>query len=355
MYTKAFGCLVAGLMLISCSEVRPRISVVCEEDDSGNSIIKWETMPALQGEVKAYASTRPEDIPEHVLVASANIADQKMTIVTNNPSLRYYYTLLFNDKYRVRVAPRNVVIPGIQNFRDLGGYPSYAVRKRLRWGMLYRSAAIDNPSRYAVQEMKNLGVKTIVDLRSDREQQKQGVWVKNFHIVHSPILAGSIENTLEYIENGEIKSDTVYRIVERVSRELITKYSDEYRKVFDVLLDAGNYPVVIQCSSGNERTGIMAALVLSALGVNQDIILDDYLLSNYYFNIPSASSYAYQLPVQSQEAITSMLSARENYLNASLQVIKSRYGDVASYLSEGIGLDKKEIKNLQKILLVPLE
>ena len=125
--------------------------------------------------------------------------------------------------------------------------------------------------------------------------------------------------------------------------------------MFDVLLDAGNYPVVIQCSSGNERTGIMAALVLSALGVNQDIILDDYLLSNYYFNIPSASSYAYQLPVQSQEAITSMLSARENYLNASLQVIKSRYGDVATYLSEGIGLDKKEIKNLQKILLVPLE
>lgn len=355
MYTKAFGCFVAGLVLMSCSEVRPRISVVCEEDDSGNSIIKWETMPALHGKVKAYASTHPADTPEQTLVASANIADQKMTIATGNPSLRYYYTLLFNDKYRVQVAPRNVVIPGIQNFRDLGGYPSYAVRKRLRWGMLYRSAAIDNPSRCAVQEMKNIGVKTIVDLRSDKERPTQGAWARNFHIVHIPLLAGSIENTLECIESGEIKSDTVYRIVERVSRRLITKYSDEYRKVFDVLLDADNYPVVIQCSSGNERTGIVSALILSALGVNQDIVLDDYLLSNYYFNIPTASGYAYQLPVQSQEAVTSMLSARENYLNASLQVIKNRYGDVATYLSEGVGLDKKEIKNLQKILLVPLE
>lgn len=47
-----------------------------------------------------------------------------MTIITEDPSQRYYYMMVFNNKYRVRVATRNVNIPGVQNFRDLGGYKS---------------------------------------------------------------------------------------------------------------------------------------------------------------------------------------------------------------------------------------
>ena len=76
-----------------------------------------------KGNVKVYASTDPDFIPEDTPVAVADISDLKMTIITNDPTKRYYYTLLFGDKYRVKIATRNVNIPGIQNFRDLGGYP----------------------------------------------------------------------------------------------------------------------------------------------------------------------------------------------------------------------------------------
>ena len=76
-----------------------------------------------------------------------------------------------------------------------------------------------------------------------------------------------------------------------------------------------NYPVVIHCSSGKGRTGIASALILASLGVNSDIIMEDYRLSNDYFNIPSASRYAYNLPARSQEAITTVYSAREDFLN----------------------------------------
>ena len=90
-----------------------------------------------------YASTNPEDIPEDVPVAVANISDLKMTVITTDPTQRYYYTLVFGDKYRVKIATRNINIPGIQNFRDLGGYTSYPTQKKVHWGMLYRSAEID--------------------------------------------------------------------------------------------------------------------------------------------------------------------------------------------------------------------
>lgn len=98
----------------------------------------------------------------------ANISDARMTIVTNDPSKRSYYMLVFNDKYRVKVAPRNVNMPGIQNFRDLGGYKS-ATGKHVRWGKLYRSAQIDSLNCFAFRKLQNLGIKTILDLRSESE------------------------------------------------------------------------------------------------------------------------------------------------------------------------------------------
>lgn len=80
--------------------------------------------------------------------------EREKTIVTNDPSQRYYYLMVFNNRYRVRVAARNVNIPGIQNFRDLGGYKSAETGKDTRWGMLYRSAQIDSIPFCSRRELK---------------------------------------------------------------------------------------------------------------------------------------------------------------------------------------------------------
>ena len=144
MYKNLLNLLVLAVLLPSCSGTAPHISVVCEENNVGNCIVKWEMAPLIKGNIKVYASTDPDFIPEDVPVAMADISDLKMTIVTNDPTKRYYYTLLFDDKYRVKIATRNINIPGVQNFRDLGGYPSYSTKKQMRWGMIYRSAEIDS-------------------------------------------------------------------------------------------------------------------------------------------------------------------------------------------------------------------
>ena len=97
MYKKLLNCVLLGLVLTSCDGVKPRISVVCEENRVGNCIVKWETTPAIEGDVKVYASTDPENIPEDEPVATAPIGNQWMTVVTDDPTRRYYFSLVFGD------------------------------------------------------------------------------------------------------------------------------------------------------------------------------------------------------------------------------------------------------------------
>ena len=353
MYRNLLNLLTCVLLLPACSGTAPHISIVCEENNVGNSIVKWEIAPLIKGNVKVYASTDPNNIPEDSPVAIANISDQRMTIVTTDPTKRYYYTLVFNDKYRVKIATRNVNIPGIQNFRDMGGYPSYPTKKRVRWGMLYRSAQIDSISPGSRRELKNMGIRTIIDLRSEEELHNYPqLDDKEFRIVHIPIPTGNMESILQGIRKEKIKSDTIYRLVERMNRKLVANYQKEFREVFDILLNPDCYPAVIHCTSGKGRTGVVSALLLAALGVNEDVIMSDYRLSNDYFNIPKASKYAYELPANSQEAITTIYSAKEDFLNAAKDQIESEYGSIQGYLEKGIGLSTEEIRQLRSILLI---
>lgn len=354
MYKQLLGWLTALIICPSCSNNLPNISVVCEEDPKvgrGNCIIKWETTPVLEGKVKIYASTDPEKIPEKNPILTADISDQLATIVISDPTQRYYYKMVFNNRYRVVTASRNAVIPGIQNFRDIGGYPARK-GKQTRWGMLYRSSQIESLSYSTFKELKNIGVKTVIDLRTVEEVQRTPhLEEQGFNVVHIPIGIVNSEGLLRSLREGKIRNDSIYRLVLRTNREMVTYYRTEYKKMFEVLEEEDNYPALIICNTGMNRSAIASAMIFSVLGVNDETIMSDYLRSNNFFDIPRASGFGYRMPVSTQEAITTLYSAREEFLNAAKHQIEKNYGNIPTYLDKGLGLTDDDIKKLRNILL----
>lgn len=338
-------------LLCSCAQNIPDISVVSEENRIGNSIIKWEMTPLIKGPVKVFASKNPDYIPEDNPVAMTSTTENRLTIVPPHVDERYYYKVVFNNQFSVKTANRNIIIPGVQDFRDLGGYQSQYKRKHVKWGKVYRSAEMDNLSRTALKELKNMGIRTIIDLRTPEEQKDTSALQKTFKVIHIPVSIQKVESLIHKIQKGEIHGDTIQTILEHINRNLAVNYQKEYRQMIQQLLNPETYPVVIQCSSGKGRTGIASAILLSALGVNEEIVMEDYQLSNLYFNIRNSSEYAYDLPDYSQEAITTVYSAKENFLNAAREQIERKYGSVSNYLIEGLQLTRRDIQQLRSLLL----
>lgn len=353
MYKQLFAWLMAVTLWSSCSNNSPSIFVVCEEKfDVGkkNNIIKWETTPAVEGKVKIYASTDPDDIPEKKPVFTADISDQLAIIAVSNPTRRYYYKLVFNNRYRVVTASRNVVIPGVQNLRDLGGYPARK-GKEVRWGMIYRSSQIENLSLRTLEEFQNIGIKTIIDFRTlDESTEIHAIDNQVFNVVQLPIGVLNMSQVLDDLRKGKIANDSVYNLMIRANCEMVTFYRGKYKKMFEILKEEENYPLLI-CSTGVGRTAIASALILSTLGVNDDAIMSDYLRNNTYFDIPRASGFGYELPVSTQEAITTLFSARRDFLKAAKSQIEKNYGNIPTYLKKGLGMNDGNIKDLQHFLL----
>jgi protein-tyrosine phosphatase len=107
-------------------------------------------------------------------------------------------------------------------------------------------------------------------------------------------------------------------------------------------------PLVIHCTAGKDRTGFACALILHALGVSDDLIGEDYLLTNrFYRRDPSASS---DLPDDVRQVLGSV---QASFLAAAFETIRADYGDLESYFRDGLGLGPRERATLEVCYLEP--
>lgn len=240
---------------------------------------------------------------------------------------------------------------GGDNFRDAGGYRTADGRK-VMWGKLYRSASV---GRYTAEDqalIRALSVGSIIDLRSTRERQADkspwmqgadvGYWTRDYD------LSGGNMGAL-FAKGAKIDAATMRAAMIEGYRGFPKEQAASYRTLFDRLLHSDK-AVIVNCTAGKDRTGLATALVLSALGVPRDTIMQDYLLSNSALDMDRLLADA-GLNALPADAIKPLLDVEPAYLDAAFEQIDKDYGSVENYLKRELGVDRAAIQRLRQRML----
>lgn len=341
--------LLSLLFLSACVTQSYEVQSVCEVTDVYNYVVKWEVSPRIEGEVEIFSSADPEKFDLRKPVGKELISKGRADIVIKGSLSRCYFLLIFPDNVRTIVGVRCQKFPTVENFRDIGGYVN-ADYHTLKWGRLYRSGKLDSISDIDAKRIAKMRVKTIIDLRSVVVNPHLSTTAGIKNQFHFPVIAQR-SNPLPRVYRQQFKRGDAIVFMQDVFRDMVLMNKESFRRMFGVLLEEKNYPVILSCRYGNIQSSIATALVLGALDIPEQVIIEDYLLSNKYFNMRAVAAQAMTLPLESQDAITSMMVSDERYLNSALELIKRKYGSIKEFLHIELGVDENDCNRLKAILL----
>lgn len=256
------------------------------------------------------------------------------------------------------VGERRLAMDGTPNFRDFGGYAA-ADGRHVKWGSLYRSGQLSSLSDEDLALLKSLDIDLICDFRREDEQEKDPTRLPTgaqTQILSLPIIPGSNAAYFEQMgSNWDDGPEQMFAFMLDVNRDLALAQGEAYRRMFERMLNIDEARILVHCSAGKDRTGFAAAIILLALGVSHDRVMQDYLLSARYFH-PHREierlKQKYGLETLPEAAILPMLEVHEVYLNEALDSIHKQFDTLEAYLREELGVGDAEREALRARYLV---
>ncbi len=326
-----------------------------ERTKDHNYLIRWRGFHPGQ-KVALYMS----DNPDHYYSGSAlgtpvlYTTEHEALIPNPDPGVRHFFYLESEQGEAVILAERQLSLQGTPNFRDLGGYETQDGR-RLRWGKLYRSGKLSSLTDVDISYVNRLGVTLVCDFRQVIEQELEPTWLGDGNptaFASLPVMPGSSNSFLENLHNGIIAVPDAAGFMEEINRDFVINQMPQYAEMFRLLL-VGDQQLLIHCASGKDRTGFGAALILHVLGVGEEGIVDDYLLTNNYLSVDKeierlSREFADHTgsPV-SEEVLRPMLEVRPEYIRACFEEIKKRYESKQHFFESALSLDDTKVAQLK--------
>jgi len=320
-------------------------------------IVRWKSSDA----VDVFLAARPDAPIGKARLAARADRDGLYKADWTDPARPYVILRDEGDGQVVRAAERLLTLDRGSNFRDVGGYPA-AGGKHVRWGLIYRTAAMPMLDDADYRYIGGLRIREDIDLRSSEERviapdhlgERTGA---RYFAIDYP--GSTIFGRLATPAGTQGGTVDLYR-------EWLTSLAPQYREIFRELLK-GEGAVAYHCSAGQDRTGLATALVLLALGVPRDVIFEDYHLSTAdrrpENEIPPLKPGQYPGNVVADfylklQAAGAPLKARplfdahgQAYLQHSLDEIDARWGSVDVYLDQVLGVDQAKIARLRALYL----
>ena len=261
-------------------------------------------------------------------------------------------------------------LTSVKNARELGGYAA-ADGRHIKKGILLRTAKLSGISDEETALLRNTyKVSDIIDFRMPME-------IAGFE---DPVISGAEYHNIdvmqltdsEFAAFADIQSDLndIRAIIDIMARydlfgtALYKKYLDcesgkrGFGDFFRIILAAApDRAVLWHCTSGKDRTGLAAMLLMTALGVDEETVVSDYMLTNAYNSASIDKMKRYFSSLGWDEALTEMglgvfESVEERFLRESIAHLNEKYGSVLDYIHNGLGITEKQIEELKERCLI---
>lgn len=225
-----------------------------------------------------------------------------------------------------------IAVPGTHNFRPVEG---------VRAGALYRSDALARLPREGRRMLKEMGIRRIIDLRTGFDRRIGGpdrLWGVGAEVVRYPILSGGIEKDV-----SALRLDAIYR-------SIVDDHGVMLGQAIRALADAPDGAVLVHCTAGKDRTGLLCALVQLAIDVPLETVLDDYSRSE--INLGGEWSDRMLAKVRrfriaaTPELVLALTGSPRALLAETLDWLDARYGGLPAYLTS-IGVDDQAVTALR--------
>jgi protein-tyrosine phosphatase len=240
---------------------------------------------------------------------------------------------------------RRLDLPGTYNVRDMGWYPA-AGSRRTRSRILFRGESLHRLDAHGVTQLASLPLRSIIDLRGAQERAQYPTRLGRLHVTVRviPLLE-------ERARDHSIAAE--WTLLDSYQTAIRTR-GTAFVEVMRALAVPGALPSLFHCMAGKDRTGLVAAILLSALGVPDDIVAADFAQSSRflgasYVREATERSLARGVPPNLVERV---LTTEPSYIRAILDELRDRYGDTSSYLFAH-GLKEDELFDLRNVLLEP--
>lgn len=319
--------------------------VLVERTAPGKVLVTW----TARGPVDLFWADRPISDPAAATLVSAKDRDGRQEVAVDAAVRPYFLIRDRADGAAVDVAERVVPLEQGSNFRDIGGYRAGDGR-HVRWGLIYRSGATPMLTTGDVARVRALGLRNMVDLRSSEER----------------VLAPSRIEGVAYTAVGYSMAGILKMASQGPAGGLYGAFpamlAPQLRIVFD-MLKRNDGPIAYNCSAGQDRTGFATAMVLSALGVPRDTIVEDYHLSTTYrrpqWEMPPINAAAFpDNPVALFFARGAHAGADrkpqplydmngKSMLLDAFAAIDAQYGSVDAYLEREVGVTAADLAMLR--------
>ncbi len=253
-------------------------------------------------------------------------------------------------------------LQGTQNERDLGGMVTEDGR-RIRKGLFLRTDALDKLTDDDVRLLRN-GYKltTIIDMRNEEERcEKPDRIVEGAQYCHFPLFITSQagitreEEQLKMID-GIPDMVMLYKLV--VSSDTVSeKLGNALKTVIRNEKDGRQQCTLFHCVAGKDRTGILAMLILGILGVSEEDIMEDYLLTNVT-GIAIANAIARQVEQETgnadmAERVRAAYTADASFLQSAMDYIHDKYGTIRNYCRDKLHVSEEEMDAFCERVLEP--